>query len=428
MQIQGKAYRVSVYIGEDDHTQGKPLYMAILEYLKREGAAGATVVRGLAGFGAHSQIHTANIITLSADLPIKVEWVDVAERVERLLPQVRQMVNDGLITVDEVEVVQYAAGRWPDPLDQPVHNVMRNEVLTVGPDTPVDQVVTLLLHRGYRSLPVIDEERRLLGIITDGDLLRRANIYTRLTLQSALAPAQLQAELAELQSQAKRAADIMTKEVATVHAEEPVRRAVAEMVERNVKRLPVVDETGRLAGLISRVDVLRAVEYHADGGEITADRLPSGTTIADLMYRDVPTVGPQAQLEEIIRALETSRRRRAVVIDTDRHVLGIITDGDLIRRSRHAEHPNLQRRLRNLVTGYRDVGVALPDAGETAVNLMSAPVETVSEDTSLTEALRLMLARKIKRIPVVDANGQLIGLLGRASVLRGLLEHPDGKE
>ncbi len=251
---------------------------------------------------------------------------------------------------------------------------------------------------------------------------------TRLTLRSALAPAQLQAELAELQSQAKRAADIMTKEVATVHAEEPVRRAVAEMVERNVKRLPVVDETGRLAGLISRVDVLRAVEYHADGGEITADRLPSGTTIADLMYRDVPTVGPQAQLEEIIRALETSRRRRAVVIDTDRHVLGIITDGDLIRRSRHAEHPNLQRRLRNLVTGYRDVGVALPDAGETAVNLMSAPVETVSEDTSLTEALRLMLARKIKRIPVVDANGQLIGLLGRASVLRGLLEHPDGKE
>ncbi len=115
MQIQGKAYRVSVYIGEDDHTQGKPLYMAILEYLKREGAAGATVVRGLAGFGAHSQIHTANIITLSADLPIKVEWVDVAERVERLLPQVRQMVNDGLITVDEVEVVQYAAGRWPNP-------------------------------------------------------------------------------------------------------------------------------------------------------------------------------------------------------------------------------------------------------------------------------------------------------------------------
>src|SRR5262245_41996979 len=105
MQIQGKAYRVAIYIGEDNHYQGKSLYMALLELLLKEGASGATVLRGLAGYGAHSRIHTTTIVNLSADLPIVVEWIDLPERVERLLPTIREMVNDGLITLEEVQVV-----------------------------------------------------------------------------------------------------------------------------------------------------------------------------------------------------------------------------------------------------------------------------------------------------------------------------------
>lgn len=96
MQLSGKAQRVTIYIGEADHYHGQSLYMALLEYLKHEGASGATVTRGLAGFGAHSRIHTATIVDLSADLPIKVEWVDAPETVERLLPQVRKMVDAAL--------------------------------------------------------------------------------------------------------------------------------------------------------------------------------------------------------------------------------------------------------------------------------------------------------------------------------------------
>ena len=73
MQLHGKASRVTIYIGEDNRHQGKPLYTALLELLRKEGAAGATVTRGLAGFGAHSRIRTANLVTLSADLPLRVE-------------------------------------------------------------------------------------------------------------------------------------------------------------------------------------------------------------------------------------------------------------------------------------------------------------------------------------------------------------------
>ena len=424
MQLQGKAWRLTIYIGESDHYQGKSLYMALLEMLKKEGASGATVTRGLAGFGARSRIHTATILTLSEDLPIRLEWVDKLEVVERLLPRIREMVDDGLITLEEVEVVQYAPGRRPDPLAQPVGDIMSTNVVTVKPETPIAEVVTLLLRRGYRSVPVVEEDSgRLLGIITDGDLLNRANLPARLDLQAELATEQLQQQLAGLQALTETAADIMTQPVTSVKAGEPVRQAVVRMVEHGLKRLPVVDEDGRLAGWISRVDVLRTIEYHQPQAAAPLPHAPRrGTTVADLMYLDAPTVGPQARLEEILQALESSRRRRVVVVDGDRRVLGLITDGDLLRRSRPAHRPGLLSRLRNLVTGPpAGAAIRLLDATETAADLMTTPVITITRETTLAEALRLMLQHQIKRLPVVDDDGRLHGLLGRASLLEGLL-------
>ncbi|MCC9075407.1 DUF190 domain-containing protein [Litorilinea aerophila] len=421
MQIQGKAKRVRIYIGEGNRHRGKPLYMALLEFLKQEGASGATVTRGLAGFGAHSRIHTATILTLSVDLPIVVEWVDAPETVARLLPRVRQMVDDGLITVEEVEVIQYAPGRVPDPLEQPVQNVMRREVVTVRPETPVADVVSLLLQRGYRSLPVVDTEGRLVGILTDGDLLRRAGLLARLDLQPELSAEQVQRQLAALRERNEPVGQLMTRPVHTVHPQDPLRQAVALMAQQGLKRLPVVDDQARLVGLISRIDVLRAMEYHQVGQEPGEEPLPAGKTVAELMYTDVPTVGPQATLEEIVRALEASRRRRVVVVDEERRVLGIISDGDLLRRSRQAAHPALIDRLRRLVTGEKGAAPPLPGRDETAAMLMTAPVITITPETPLAEALRLMVQYGVKRLPVVDAEGRLVGLLGRASVLRGLL-------
>ncbi len=427
MQIQGKGYRVSIYIGENDHYKGQSLYMALLEFLHRAGASGATVLRGLAGYGAHSRIHTATIVTLSADLPIIVVWVDVEERVERLLPQIRAMVNDGLITVEELQVAQYAPGRRPDPLDQPVRDAMRGEVTTVTPDTPAADVVQLLLRRGYRSLPVVTPDRRLAGIITDGDLLRRAGLQARLGLQADLSAAQLQQQLSELQERGYTARDLMTQPVITVQTDDRLRLAVERMAEHGLKRLPVVDSAGRLAGLVSRLDVFRTVEYHQTVAE--ADETPpAGASVADLMYKEVATVRPDARLEEIVRALEANRRRRAVVVDDDRRVVGIITDGDLLRRSRHGRDPSLLGRLAALVTGQKPSAAVLPRSDETAAGLMTAPVITVDLDTPLYHALRLMLESGVKRLPVVDEQGRLAGILGRATVLRGLLggEPPDG--
>jgi CBS domain-containing protein len=221
-------------------------------------------------------------------------------------------------------------------------------------------------------------------------------------------------------------ANLMTAPVATIPATATLRQAMQQMITHSLKRLPVADG-GQLVGWISRVDILRAIEQHQsldepltyETGSIPADR--STTTIADLMYQDVPVVVPQATLEEVLQVLERDRRRRAVVVDADRQVSGIITDGDLLQRSQHAANPGLLRRLHYLVTGQPSAPASVLAATETAADLMTTPVITVSVKATPDEALRLIMQHGVKRLPVVDENGRLVGLLGRASLLRGLL-------
>jgi PII-like signaling protein len=107
MKIQGQAKLIRIYIGETDQWHGQPLYNAIVQRAKREGLAGATVTRGIEGFGANSRIHTANILRLSEDLPVKIEIVDIAERIERFLPLLEEMVTEGMITIQECEIIKY---------------------------------------------------------------------------------------------------------------------------------------------------------------------------------------------------------------------------------------------------------------------------------------------------------------------------------
>lgn len=108
MQIVGGAKKVTIYIDESDRWEHKPLHLAILETLRREDCAGATVTRALAGFGAHSRIHTATLVALSADLPLVIEWVDNPTRIQQVLPHIQAMVKEGLITIQDLEVISYS--------------------------------------------------------------------------------------------------------------------------------------------------------------------------------------------------------------------------------------------------------------------------------------------------------------------------------
>jgi PII-like signaling protein len=102
MKIEGEGKLLRIFVGESDHWHGKPLYQAIVERVRQEGLAGATVIRGIEGFGADSRLHTARILRLSEDLPVVVEIVDSAEQIERILPVLDEMVGEGMVTVERV--------------------------------------------------------------------------------------------------------------------------------------------------------------------------------------------------------------------------------------------------------------------------------------------------------------------------------------
>ncbi len=108
MQIEGEAKRVTIFIGESDRWNHKPLHTAIVELLRERGVAGATVVKGVEGFGKNSRLHTASILRLSEDLPVVLTFVDKPERVEAVLPAIDEMVGGGLVVVDDVHVRRYS--------------------------------------------------------------------------------------------------------------------------------------------------------------------------------------------------------------------------------------------------------------------------------------------------------------------------------
>ncbi|MGN9762073.1 DUF190 domain-containing protein [Streptomyces sp. SD31] len=107
-RLTGRALRVTVFIGENDTWHHKPLYSEIVHRAHAAGLAGASVFRGIEGFGASSMIHTSRLLSLSEDLPVAIVIVDTEERIRAFLPQLDELVTEGLLTLDECEVIRYA--------------------------------------------------------------------------------------------------------------------------------------------------------------------------------------------------------------------------------------------------------------------------------------------------------------------------------
>lgn len=111
MKLHGEGKLLRIFIGESDQWDHKPLYEELVRKAREMGLAGATVIRGIEGFGANSHLHTTRILRLSEDLPLVIELVDTSENVDRFLAEVDDMIEDGMVTVERVEVRKYQANR-----------------------------------------------------------------------------------------------------------------------------------------------------------------------------------------------------------------------------------------------------------------------------------------------------------------------------
>ena len=110
-KFEGERTLMRIHIGESDKWHGRPLHEAIVEVLRKDGFSGATVLRGVAGYGSSSVYHTDKLLRLSQDLPLIVEVVEYSDRIETILPRLDEMVGGGLITLEKVRVILYRPGK-----------------------------------------------------------------------------------------------------------------------------------------------------------------------------------------------------------------------------------------------------------------------------------------------------------------------------
>jgi CBS domain-containing protein len=411
-----QAKRIMIYLGESDSWRGRSLYLSILETLRKSGIAGATVTRAIAGFGAHSRIRTNTTEILSMDLPIVISIVETPENANQVLALVGPMVREGLITVEDVEIVKYTHRYLqPLPADRPVSEVMTRDVTTVAQDAPARQIAELLMGKLFKAVPVVDENRHVVGMITDGDLLRNAGMPARLGIGERLREDDLQEFLAQIRSD-QTARQIMTSPVVTADEEESLGHVVNRLLEHKLKRMPVINQEGTLVGLISRLDILRAVAGQAPAAQEHAPSPHPGQTIGELMSAQVPIVHIHDDLADVLHLIIQAEVKRIIVLNEQEKPVGIITDGDLVERvSAPLRH--------NIVQTFisRVMGDDIRPGQATALDLMSQNVLSAPKETTLVEAINLMLHAGRKRLVVVDDEGHCIGIVDRQTLLAASL-------
>jgi CBS-domain-containing membrane protein len=400
---------LKIFVSEAVRHKGAPLYDVIVNEARRRGMAGASVSRGVMGFGASNLLHTAKILRLAEDLPVIVEIVDTPSRIANLLPVVDALVEEGSIVVQDGQAIFHLPMR--------IRDVMTEQVVTVGTQTPLNEVVELLLRREVKAVPVM-EAGRLVGIITGGDLLGRARMPLRLDMHGHVPTNLRHKHNHYIEFEGLRARDIMSAPVTTLNITTTVTDALKMMAARNIKRLPVTSEDGTLMGIVSRTDVLAAIG-RTSAVAAHLDVLPAGVHACarDVLYTNVPTAAPDAPLAEVLQLLVASALRRVVIVDADKTILGIIHDWDLLQCFVRQNSPTLVARLLRILTQREAVPTSLEG---TAEEVMSREVLTVGPDAPLSEVIQILMDKKVKRLVVADQKGHLLGMVDRDVILKAL--------
>lgn len=426
MTFTGRGKQLTIFISETDQFHHQALYMAIIEMLRRAGCSGATAVRGVAGFGASSMIHRASILRLSMDLPLVIIVVDRPERIDRIIGPLREMAPSALITVQEVEVVQSGAPFKEGLPDVKVSEVMHREVATLHPDSPITAVVELLLDKDFTAVPVVDDQDKVVGMVSDNDLLTRGGMKVTISLKRATDLDYVRGLHDSLENPHHKVSEVMTRQVVTITPDAILARAARLMVEKHLKRLPVVDSDGKLVGILGRLDILNTIAaVHLPQWHPEAHPVGEQATVAEVMTREVPTVHDSAIVEEIFELLVSSSHKRVVVVDDKRKVVGIIADSDLISRVSRESWPGIMEVLISKVP----IGTVSSEArrhiqklrARSAKEFMTRDVITVRDKMPVASALALSAEKRVKRLPVVNAEGELVGIVGRTEMMRALL-------
>jgi CBS domain-containing protein len=290
---------------------------------------------------------------------------------------------------------------------------MTRDIVTLRPGMPVHEAWQMMLHNKIKALPVVDTDDKVVGILTDGDLLERAGIQQRLSVAVRLDETATNGEIDRLAQSTLLVLDVMTKPVITIRDDDSLGLATTKMVKAGLKRLPVIDSTQKLVGMLSRLDILRQVAQTTETMHTQPGQNGPGRTVADVMTTDIPMVNQDDDLSTMIEKFAMTDSHRLIVVDADKKPIGLISDSDIVARVQPVHRQSILDSLRR---------IGKPPAGkETALELMSQGVLTVPPETSIVSATRIMLAEARKWVVVVDENQHPLGLVDRQILLEAMV-------
>lgn len=414
---------IEIFTSEQARIGGQPAVDAVIEYIRGlKIAARCIVTRGVAGCYENGEVVTGRIEILSFNPPVRIYIVLPEAETGRVVDGLTTRIEDGIVVLHDLNVVRHQVVNAFFPRQLRVRDVMTADPKHVTAACPLSEAAGLLLSSIFTGLPVVDETRRPIGIVTQGDLIRRGGMPLRLGLLAQTGREHIESVLEGLAS--KTAAEAMTAPAVTIGEQDPLSRAVERMLDREVKRLPVVDGAGRLTGMLSRSDIFRAVMAEApDWNAFRAQKIEVGRikAVADILRRDTHAVSADTPIDEVIRIIDQSDIQRVVVVDGDGKLLGLISDRDLLGYFKE-EPAGIRRMLSRIAHPMKrnacgaDLRKCLMET--TARMVMKTDPVTVREETSVEDAIRLMIDKRLKRLPVVDDAGRFKGMISRESILR----------
>ena len=418
------AYKIiEIFTSETIRWKGKPLAEAVIDFVKKKKiAARCMVVRAVEGCFENGDVASSRLEILSVNMPIRITIVLPATQTECILARITEMVGDGIVGIQDIQVLSHKTQRHLIPRHVRVKDIMKSPACSVSVKTPVNQVVQILLSSHFTGVPVVDENNRPQGVISQGDLIYRAKMPLRLGILASTDPARMKGVMKFLSQLS--AEKIMTRPAVCIREDRWLIDAVDLMLNKSLKRLPVTDASGELSGILSRQDIFHMTTLEQPDWQAFNRQniqVKNLYRISDIMRRDTHKVYPDTPVMDIIHVIDSDDIQRVAVVDTDGHFLGLISDKELFSAFVDQTASLWELFVRNLPLKEKrkKAEIVYPDIlSKTARDVMNTKCMTVLENASIDDAISIIVSLGVKRLPVVDLDGKFKGMISRDSLLR----------
>ncbi len=403
--------RVRIYLNGEDRAGDRPLYQAVLAELRQSGATGATALPALAGFGPRR-----HVLPDAERQPVIIEWVDHAGRIQRILPLIREVARDALITIEPVEVAQgVLRPSGPFGAEQLVSDLMQTEVAAIAADAPLLAALEQIATAQADLLAVVENET-VVGTISARELVWRGGLRVPPSLLGVLEPAESAAALITMHG--RTAGEVANREVRGVPLTMPIPQALTMMIEWGYTQVPVLDGQGRLAGIFGQREVLLAAARQPEPTDVTSVEVRVGM----VMQAATARVALGQPLAAALAMLITAPSHLLFVVDGDGRLAGILRLSNVLTRLQGDERAAL---LAALQRSQPTPAAALPGARRAIDSLVEPAPAIVTIDAGLGAAARQLLSVNAERLPVVDSDGRLSGIIARGALIRALLQQSE---